>query len=274
MKSICWESGGSPLAKRFWDTGTTGFPIYDMHGHMGTNYAIFQPYCEAPEMVAHMNEAGVRRLVFTHTHVLLGDMRNSQCVEICRRYPDRLRMYLGIVPRYPENIREDLANFDRWRPFCAGLKFLPDYYRIPATDRRWEYALKWADERGVPCLFHTWGESPYDGGRIMLELVHRYENIKFFMGHGIYREWEYSERVVRESPRGNVWLELTAIPGDRGHIEELTARVGSDRLLFGTDMPWFDYFQAIGGVLSAKISDADKKNILCDNVERLFGADF
>ncbi len=262
------------LANRFWTTGNVGFPVYDMHGHMGTSYAIYHSHCEAPEMTAHMDSAGVRRLVFSHSHVLVGSKRNRDVVEICRRFPEHLRMYAGIVPRYPEFVKEDLAEFDKWAPYCIGLKFLPDYYQLPANDKAWEYALKWADERGVPCLFHTWGKTPYDGGEIMLELVHKYQNIKFFMGHSIYREFDYARRVVKESANNNVWLELTAIPGDRAHLEELVKLVGSDRLLFGTDMPWFDYFQAIGGVLSAKITDEDVKNILCDNVERLFGKDF
>ena len=54
-------------------------------------------------------------------------------------------------------------------------------------------------------------------------------------------------------------------------IEKLTGLVGSEHLLFGTDQPWFDEYQAVGGVLSARISDEDKRNILYRNAERIFG---
>ena len=104
----------------------------------------------------------------------------------------------------------------------------------------------------------------------MLEVAQKYPHAKFFMGHSLYGDWEYARRVVKETP-GNVWLELTAIPGERGIIEMLVEAVGSQRILHGTDMPWFDEFQGIGGVLSAKISEDDMRNILYRNADCILG---
>jgi predicted TIM-barrel fold metal-dependent hydrolase len=39
-------------------------------------------------------------------------------------------------------------------------------------------------------------------------------------------------------------------------------------------MPWFDEYQAIGGVLAADITEEDKRNIFYRNVERIFGKDW
>ena len=272
MNKSIWEVENS-LAARFWKDGRADFPIFDMHGHMGSHNAIYMHRCEPESMAEHMRRIGVKRLVFSHHHVVFGAMRNAEAVEICRRYPDLYRMYVGIVPRYPDNIREDLANFDRWTPYAVGLKCLADYYKIPLTDPAWEYALKFADERALPVLFHTWGNSKCSGGKIMLELIHKYPRIKFFLGHSIFGEWESAERAVKES-RGNVWLELTAIPGEYRRIEQLVAAVGSERLLYGTDMPWFDEYQAVGGVLSARISEDDMRNILYRNAECIMGRDW
>lgn len=269
MKFSIWEKPGS-AAEKFWKNGRADFPIYDMHGHMGSHPAIYFKRCEPDDMALHLRRIGVRRLVFSHHHALFGAMRNAQAVEICRRFPDLFRMYVSIVPRYPENIREDLALFDRWAPYAVGLKFLADYYRLPVTDKAWEYALKFADERGIPILFHTWGHSPYNGGPLMLEVAQKYPNAKFFMGHSIFGEWDYARRVVTET-NNNVWLELTAIPGERGLVEMLVEAVGSRRILYGTDMPWFDEYQAIGGILSARISEDDIKNILYRNADDILG---
>ena len=270
--SSLWEKPGS-IAATLWETGNPGFPIYDVHGHMGPHYSIYLKRCEAADMTAHLRRIGVKRLVFSHHAALFGTMRNAEVCKICREYPDLLRMYVAINPHYPERIREDLADFDRWAPYAVGLKLLPEYHQIPVTDAKYEYALKFADERGLPVLVHTWGGSPYDGGELALEMVRRYPRVKFLLGHSIYGEWEMAARCVKESA-GNVYLELTAIPGDRGNVEKLVSLVGSEKLLFGTDLPWFDEYQAVGGVVSAAIGEDDIRNILYRNAERIFGKDF
>ena len=157
MKESFWERKGT-LANQFWEKGIVpDCPIYDMHGHMGPHYGIYFNRCQPEKVVEHLKHAGVKHLVFSHHDVLFGsNMRNAQVVEICKAFPEHLRMYIGINPHYPEYIREDLAQFDQWRPWAVGLKFLCDYHRVPATDPKYQYALDFANERGIPILNHTW----------------------------------------------------------------------------------------------------------------------
>jgi len=272
LKQSIWEKAGSIPAK-FWNEGRADFPVYDMHGHMGSHYGIYMARGEAPEMVAHLKRIGVRHLCFSHHEALFGTEGNALAVEMCRRFPDTLRMYVGINPNFPEKIKRDLAMFDKWQPYAVGLKFLADYHKVPVTDPRYEYALKFASERKLPVLNHTWGTSPYAGGKVMLDLVTKWSEPKFFLGHCIFGEWDYAERCVKESA-GNVWLELTAVPGERGRIEDLVRRVGSKRILYGTDLPWFDEYQAVGGVVSADITEDDMRNILYRNAESILGKDW
>ena len=114
---------------------------------------------------------------------------------------------------------------------------------------------------------------PKDEVDALMKLVEQYRNATFFHGHALFGDYEYAERVVKESS-GNSYLELTAVPGENGMIEKFCELVGSEKLIFGTDLPWFDEFQAIGGVVSAKISDEAKRNILHDNVERILGKEW
>ena len=107
----------------------------------------------------------------------------------------------------------------------------------------------------------------------MLDTAQKYPNAKFFMAHAIYNEVEYEKRLITETD-GNVWLELTAVPGNFEHVERLVQSVGSEKLLFGTDMPWFDEYQAAGGILSADITENDMRNILYRNVENIFGTNW
>ena len=258
------------LAKAYWENGTAGCPGYDMHGHMGRHNAIYFNCCEPADMAEYLRKCGITRLVFSHHEALFGSLRNAEVCEICRRFPDVYRMYVSINPNFPDRIREDLSLFDQWAPYAVGLKCLPDYHGVALNDERYRYALDFAEERGLPVLCHTWGGSGCDGGEVMLRAAERYHRLKLLLGHCIYGEFETAVRCVREFA-GNVYLELTAIPGERNTIEKLVADAGSEKILYGTDMPWFDEYMAIGGVLSAKITEDDMRNILYRNAQTILG---
>lgn len=265
-----WEQEGT-LAAAFWKNGKLDFPVYDMHGHMGSHNAIYMENCEVDAMAEHLRRAGVKHLVFSHHHALHSpEFRNRDAWNMIRNQDGLFRLYLAINPNFPATIREDLAAFDEFSPLVIGLKFLADYHHVKVTDKPYEAAFEFAEARSLPILFHTWGGSPYDGADVMLEAVKRYPHVKFFLGHSFSGDATGVKRLHEASP-DNTWFELTSLPGQRGVIERIVRDAGADRILYGTDLPWFDEFQGIGGVLSAKISDAAKKAILCDNAEAIFG---
>lgn len=268
MKCSVWEQPGT-LAEAFWRHGRAEIPIYDMHGHMGTHNAIYFARCEAPEMVAHLKRIGVRRLAFSHHHALMGDMRNQQVHEMAAQFPDILRVYASISPHRQDFIEEDLASFESWRPLAIGFKLLPDYHKVKVTDQRYAQTLEFANNHRLPVLVHTWGGSSFDGPEVMLEAAIKYPQISFFMGHSFSGDWAGAKKVADHCP--NAFFELTSLPGQRLVIERLCRDIGSHRLIFGTDLPWFDEYQHVGGVLAADISEEDKHNILYRNVEKLLG---
>ncbi len=272
MVNAIWERENT-LAHEFWVNGRADIPVYDMHGHMGHHPKIFLPGNTPERMREHLLRAGIKRLVFSHHGALHGHTRSEKVVDICRKFPDVFRMYIVINPNFPERIKEDLAQFDAWQPWCVGLKFHSDLHGPLASDPKYRYALDFANERKLLCLYHTWGGKTADNSAELEKVVSRYSRIKFFIGHCFYGEWD-KLRPFAEAHPDNVWFELTSIPGDRGRIAELVESVGSERLIFGTDLPWFDEYQAVGGVLAADITDDDRRNILYRNVERILGKEW
>jgi predicted TIM-barrel fold metal-dependent hydrolase len=114
---------------------------------------------------------------------------------------------------------------------------------------------------------HTWGGSPYDGPEVLRRIIEKYPNVRVLLGHSCHGEWDAAVQLARDF--SNVFLELTAVFDDRGVIEKFVNEAGSHRMLFGTDLPWFDPHHAIGVLLSAKISDEDRHNICHRNAEHL-----
>jgi predicted TIM-barrel fold metal-dependent hydrolase len=61
------------------------------------------------------------------------------------------------------------------------------------------------------------------------------------------------QSLARDFP--NVYLELCAVMDERnGILEKFVEKAGPQKILFGTDMPWFNYHYYIGVVLVAEIS--------------------
>jgi predicted TIM-barrel fold metal-dependent hydrolase len=262
--------GHSPLAQEFWEQGqSASCPIYDMHGHMGHMAAIYFPRPDAPDMVRTMDECGVRMLVFSHHTALFNpELGNSLAIEAVRQFPDRLRAYCAVNPNYPEQLGAVLPTLDDLIPdVYLGLKFLPDYHGIALTDDRYRPAWEYANERELLVLTHTWGGSPLDGPDVVREVAARYPRVKLLLGHSCHGKWDAAVDLARSFE--NLYLELTAVFDDRGILEKFVNEVGSERMLFGTDLPWFDPHQAVGALLSADISDEDRHNICHRNAERL-----
>lgn len=261
--------GNSELARDFWEHGKSATcPIYDMHGHMGPWGAIYFPRGEVDQMIGTMDECGVRLLCFSH-HLALRtpELANRPSIEAVRRYPDRLRAYCAVNPNYPEQLEADLATFEEHRDIYVGFKFLADYHGIPISDARYLPAWEYANARRLLILTHTWGNSPLDGPVVLRQMAARYPEVKLLLGHSCHGDWDAAVGLARDFP--NIYLELTAIFDDRGVIEKFAREAGSDRMLFGTDLPWFDPHQAVGVLLNADISDDDRHNICHRNAEKL-----
>ncbi|HEX7560704.1 MAG TPA: amidohydrolase family protein, partial [Candidatus Humimicrobiaceae bacterium] len=54
-------------------------------------------------------------------------------------------------------------------------------------------------------------------------------------------------------------------------IKSYVDRVGSDKLLFGTDLPWVDLRYYLSNIINSQIADTDRQNILGLNALKLFG---
>lgn len=257
----------SPLTREFMKKGRTeSCPIVDMHTHLGPYQGIYFPNPSPDDMIRTMNRCGVKMVVSSSHAALIDTKANTEMAKVVKKYPDRFRAYWVINPTYPERTQKEIARFQETDGF-VGFKFLSDYYQYPITGPRYEPALKYAGEHGLLVLMHTRGQSRFDSPDMVEKLADRYYNVTFLMGHSGYGEWEKAIQVARDHP--NVYLELTAAYAVNGVIEWMVEEAGSSKMLFGTDLPWFDPHYGIGCVLFSRIEDEDRHNILHRNAEEL-----
>jgi len=256
----------SALIKEFMEKGRSdSCPVIDMHQHMGPFQGIYFPNPSPEDMIRTMDRCGVKMGIFC-SHAALIDMdANIEMARVVKKYPDRFRAYWSINPNYPERIEKQINLFSMMEGF-VGFKFLSDYHKYPITSPRYQPALEYAEDHELLVLMHTWGKSPYDSPALVEKLAEKYPHVTFLMGHSGYGEWEKSIQVARDYP--NVYLELTAAYAVNGVIEWMVKEAGSEKILFGTDLPWFDPHYGIGCVLFSRITDEDRHNILHRNAER------
>ena len=67
----------------------------------------------------------------------------------------------------------------------------------------------------------------------------------------------------------NLYLDICDIHRHSGIIAKMVNSIGSERIVFGTDLPWYDPNYAIGSVLCAAVTDEDKRNIFRNNAIKL-----
>lgn len=245
-------------------------PVLDLHGHMGSFYGAHLPRCDTDGMVRAMERAGVKLLVFCHHATLFSpDFGNAENIAAARRYPDRLRAYCGINPNYPGVARDDVETYDRHRDVYVGFKMLADYHGYPLTDDRYRPAWEKADADRLLVLIHTWGGSGLDGSAVVRRVAEKHPRARILLGHSCHGEWDQAIQLIKDFP--NLYLELTAVLDERGILERFVAEAGSERVIYGTDFPWFNHHYYIGAVLGADMTDKDRHNILHRNAERLLG---
>lgn len=257
----------SVLAQRYWEAGRLDdCPIMDMHAHMHEWSGSLMPSASPEAMISTMDRCGTKLTVFcSHLALMCPEVGESANIGPVRQYPRRFRAYHAVLPGCL-NPAEDTGSVDGNPDVYVGYKFLCDYQSVALSDARFAPYWSHADGRGLLALCHTWGGSPYDGADEVRKIASNYHNVKIICGHSFHGDWD-NGFTLAEYP--NVYFELTAVLDDRGVLEKLVEKVGADRILFGTDLPWFSTHHGVGAVLSADIADDDRHAILHGNAERL-----
>ena len=258
----------SLLAAEFMKNRKMPLPIIDAHAHMGANYGTYMSKATMEEMVEVMDKENIE-MVFCAPHSALFDpgMQNRELEQAMEKYPNRFKGYYTFNPNYPERFAE---NMDRVLtvPGYLGFKFLPTYHRYPIDGENYRSALEFANAHGRVILIHTWGNNdPHNGPRHIEKAAGEYPNALFIMGHSAPGELDEAIAVARRHE--NVYLDLCDIHRHSGIVDKMVNAIGADRVIFGTDIPWYDPGYGIGSVLFSHVSDEDKYKILYQNAKAL-----
>lgn len=146
---------------------------------------------------------------------------------------------------------------------CVGIKLHPVDHKYSLSECG-DKIFSFASGHKAIIQIHPETDADY-----ILPFANRYPDVTFIMAHlGSYGVSD--SRAIEGANHGNVYADTSGMASFKNLVTEYTVgRVGSERILFGTDT-YATGFQR-GRIEYALISDEDKENILRKNAERLFG---
>jgi predicted TIM-barrel fold metal-dependent hydrolase len=190
---------------------------------------------------------------------------NDYIVEAHHRYPQRLLPYCMVNPVTGQ------AALDEARR-CLGLgmrgvKVWP-WGGFPIDCPPMRALARLCAGHGRPLSVHTDNldprAHPYQLGR----LAEAFSDLTLIMVHMSGKVTPDSVRVAEQYP--NIYMDTSGTPSD-ATIALAVRRCGADRIMFGSDWPFFAFRPALAKIEVLEVSETDRAKIYGGNAVRLFG---
>lgn len=193
--------------------------------------------------------------------------QNSEVLRAIAKYPDRAFGFVYLSATYPE---ESLAELERCvadGPMVGVKLWVAEKCSVPAIDA----IIRRAAELKAVIFQHTWfktngnypGESSPDD---LVALARRFPDVPIICGH-TGGSWEPGIRAIRA--QANLYADLAGSDPNAGFTEMAVRELGASRVIYGSDGGGRSFASQLAKVHGAKISDADKQRIFCDNLRGL-----
>ncbi len=255
-------------------------PVLDVHVHPLPVPGLNAPTARqaADYLIVHADRAGVTRMVLMNLGRNWSNSpspdafreANDLGIEIAAIAPGRFIPFTYVNPAFPD---ESIAELDRTigRGLAFGVKL---WVAVRASDERVIRVVRHAARLGVPVLQHAWikaegnqpGESTPADVAALARAVPESRIIMGHLGGGGLRGIEF----VR--PYTNVYVETGGSEPETGIVEAAVKRLGSRRVIFGSDANGRNMAVQLGKVLGAEISEITKRRVLWNNLAGILPA--
>ncbi len=198
-------------------------------------------------------------------------MQNNRIAAAIRKWPDRFPRGLGVVEQ--RHGSKALPEIDRifQELGLSGLMFHNDFSGVyldhPSMDKILEKASKY---NNIVVMIHTFQHSVLETPFQLLRVAERFPEITFINGHPMMTGPHLNATIDLAQRCSNVYFDVCLTHHHEWPIEKAVKEIGSNRILFGSDIPY--YTKCIEKVIieNALISKEDKEKIFYKNAIELF----
>ena len=258
----------NPLWSRLLRREPLGVDCIDAHAHNGPMgmwlWEEADPARQAQIMLDWMDRLGISLTLVSGEQALFCEpLEGNRALEdVLAPHGERFRGYLGFNAFYARELEPLFDDFFS-RPFFVGFKVLADYHGVPVTDSRYVPVWQYAHAHRLPILVHTWGGA-YDAPSLLADIAPAYPEAIFLLGHSGGSVRSEAEDLAVANP--NVYLEFCGSFTVPDSWERTIARVGADRVVFGSDAIAHDIYWELGRLLSQDVPEDQLAAILGANM--------
>lgn len=238
--------------------------VLDVHGHVGAHRPFQLGKHDGSDVAYTARRAGVDAVVVSSLPAIASDYvwGNEQVAEACRKDPDVIYGYAVPNPYYED------CDLTPWmdQPNFRGIKVHGDMQgSVQLNDHRYDAAYELANKRRLPVLVHAWCPWEIEAAA---DVASRYPDLTIILGHS---GMTFRNDAIKAAQKCENILIDTAISATVDFaVEKLVDSVGVERVVYGSDICFFDCMHTLGKIALAKLSDDDKEKIFGLNAKELF----
>jgi len=228
----------------------------------------------AANLIHHMKELGIHASVLLPIDMPALSWNAEAYLGVASR--SNVLLSYGSVHPHARHVEDKLD--EQKKKGAKGIKFHPTAQVVKPDGARSMELYQLCAERDLPVLFHCGPvgiEPPL--GRYLSQLKHYWMPIAktpectFILGHSGALQMEHALELAKTYP--NVYLELAS--QSYSNIVRILAEAPQDRILFGTDWPFYHQSMGLAKVLLATEGQPElRKRVLYENAGQLLGLEF
>ena len=239
--------------------------IFDVHGHIDPDPRFFTPNCDGAGVYDTLDKLGINGICVSSVMAFDSDVNlgNETVLKATEDFKGRIYGYFLPNPYrecYPEK-------YLTGKNGILGVKIHANGNRTVIDNPAYYPSYEIADALGMPVLIHTWSDGEV---RLVQKLAKEFKNANFIIAHSAMLVPYRNSCVEACKSADNIYVDTALSSSCEGTVEYIVDKVGADKVLYGSDLTFFDCRQTVGKIGLANISEEDKIKIYGLNAKRLF----
>ena len=192
-------------------------------------------------------------------------LQNETIANACRKYPERFPIGLGIVEVRHEQAGVDELDRAMQEDGLVGFVCHPALSGHSLGAELHAFLEVVAMHNGL-CLLHQAGST-----QNIAAYAARFPSITFIIGHVSMNKAGQLDAIAHCAKQENIWYDVAQKPvGDESwNLEHLVNNLGNEQIMFGSDLPYYDFRLVQSQIEESQLDDETKERIAYKNAVRL-----